>query len=116
MQEEAAKLASRPMVPVPRAVNTAATPSTGASRVVSVTPNTGDAAAQKIGKKRVVPTLLPVGGSNAMATDTTDKAEESTVGAATADVTTAEATAAEPNILQPKKKKKRVQPVLVTCD
>ena len=116
VQEEAAKLASRPMVPVPRAVNTAATPSAGASRTVSVTPNSGDVATQKIGKKRVVPTLLPVGGSNAMVTDTTDKAEESTVGAATADVTTAEATAAEPNILQPKKKKKRVQPVLVTCD
>lgn len=118
VQEEAAKLASRPMVPVPRAVNTAATPSAGASRVVSVTPNSGDVATLKIGKKRVVPTLLPVGDSNAMVTDATDKVEESTVGSATADVTTAaaEATAAEPNILQPKKKKKRVQPVLVTCD
>jgi len=121
VQEKAVKLASRPIVPVPRAVNTAATPSAEATKAVSVTPNGSDVANQKAGRKRIVPTLLPVGDSgketDAMVTDATDKVEEST-GSATADMTTgtAEATAAEPNILQPKKKKKRVQPVLVSCD
>ena len=143
VREEAAKLASRPIVPVPRAATTstaAATPSNDTStKAVSVTPpNTGGDAAKvtnKAGKKRVVPTLLPVGNSeinetNAMVTDAADnKIEDSTdvtgsgSGTDTAAVVTTmvaaettTATAAEPNILQPKKKKKRVQPVLVSCD
>ena len=81
----------------------------------------------KAGKKRVVPTLLPVGNSEINETNAmvADAAEESTdvpgtdtaAAAMTTDVAMeATATAAEPNILQPKKKKKRVQPVLVSCD
>ena len=136
VQEEAAKLASRPIVPVPRAAttSTAATPSsdTSTTKAVSVTPpNAGGDVNSKAGKKRVVPTLLPVGNSeinetNAMVTDAASdaKMEESidvtgtdTDAAMTTDVSVeATATAAEPNILQPKKKKKRVQPVLVSCD
>jgi len=132
VQEEAARLASRPMVPVPRAASTStsattATPGGETSRAVSVTPpNVSGGDKQISGKKRVVPTLLPVGGDSdketiAMVTEAVDEMEGSASTTATAVATApvtveAAATAAEPNILQPKKKKKRVQPVLVTCD
>lgn len=134
VREEAAKLASTPIVPVPRAATTstaAATPSNDTStKAVSVTPpNTGGDAAKvtnKAGKKRVVPTL-PVGNSeinetNAMVTDAADnKMEDSTdvtgSGTDTAAVVTTmvaaettTATAAEPNILQPKKKRRGSSP------
>eukprot|EP00562_Extubocellulus_spinifer_P006887 CAMPEP_0178533912 /NCGR_PEP_ID=MMETSP0696-20121128/34739_1 /TAXON_ID=265572 /ORGANISM="Extubocellulus spinifer, Strain CCMP396" /LENGTH=848 /DNA_ID=CAMNT_0020165965 /DNA_START=239 /DNA_END=2785 /DNA_ORIENTATION=+ len=104
-----------------------------APKAVSVTPNGCDAAQkeqQKSGKKRVVPTLVPVrkvenlsleGDSGANNQETTadgeiDMANSSDDAAASTAMTTTKTNDEEPNILQPKKKKKRVQPVLVSCD
>jgi hypothetical protein len=151
MQEESVKLASKTIATTAAAAPTIppcepgqssaivappakkAKTDADAPKAVSVTPNAGDVVQkqqQKSGKKRVVPTLLPVGkvergvtnlslggdgkNINQGAVDGENEMDGSVATVNTTSTTTNDD--AEPNILQPKKKKKRVHPVLVSCD